>query len=85
MHCRDGEKTLTLHPFFFIDFINVPGAPIQKNEWEMPLVFIFIKRINVEPIGFTAKLPKNRKLLQLGEDYNVWDESEGINDSDVVQ
>jgi len=24
----------------------------------------------------------NRSLPQLGEDYNVWDESEGINDSD---
>ena len=37
-----------------------------------------------EPIGFTAKQQMNRSLPQLGEDYNVWDESEGINDSDLV-
>jgi ribosomal protein L2 len=29
VHCRDGEKTLTLHPFFF-HFV-VPGAPTYIN------------------------------------------------------
>lgn len=38
VHCRDGEKTLTLHPFFFFHFV-VPGAPTYINEWEMPVRF----------------------------------------------
>lgn len=37
-----------------------------------------------EPIGFTAKQQMNRSLPQLGEDYNVWDESEGRSTTAIV-